>query len=139
MPIGTQILKGASRLLFLGAATLLMLAGLSAAEASRVHRRATSVYGAAPAYWSYERPAATRRDVFGRRVLRLRPGDARVSQLDPRLRGSDGRLAEHLSAVPPSGTPPPPEYYLPWFYDGAPAATWWRGYWRHYRSLYRRR
>lgn len=139
MHIRRLTLKGAAALLLLGAAALLTLSGLSGAEARSGHRRATSVYGGAPAYWGAERPAAARRDALGRRVARLHAADAKVVQLDPHLRGSDGRLAEHLAAIPPSGTPQSADYYFLPIYEGSPPLIYWRGFWhRHHRLRSRR-
>jgi hypothetical protein len=139
MPIGIPALKGASRLLLCAGVALLALSAFSQADARPSHRRATSIYGAAPAYWSAGRPADTRRDALGRRVLRLHRADAGVVQLDPHLRGSDGRLAEHIEAVPPSGPPLPPELYIAPFNTGVPTFVYWRGYWRYRHAHYQRR
>ena len=133
MPAKNVTAKSATLRALLGAAALLAVSGVDA-EARMYHRRATSIYGARPAYWGFERPAAAGRDLVGRRTLRLRRSDASVSQLNPRLRSNDGRLAEHLLQY----ESPPPCFGCGLFLlQSAPPLLYWPGY-PHFRPFLRR-
>jgi hypothetical protein len=96
MPEGKAILFGASRLVLAGVTTLLTAGGFSGVEASQFHRRDTSIYGPRPAYWGTERSVPTYRDIWGWRHARFKKSHAAIGQLDPRLRGNDGRLLEEV-------------------------------------------
>jgi hypothetical protein len=70
MPKGKATTSGASRLVLAGAAALLSGGGFSGAEASRFHRRDTSIYGPRPAYWARS-AGFPHTEIFGGGVTRV--------------------------------------------------------------------
>jgi hypothetical protein len=105
----------------------------AAAEAAPyAHQRQTSIYGPSPAYWRIHREARIQRHWRGSILARLNPADARIRQLDPRLRsGGDGNLAEALTGEPRPYSELSREYGFPTISGVPPVAYLRNGKGRH--------
>ena len=139
MPNKKSARTNARPLLLLGVAMLTTVSGLTGAQGRHAHRRATSFNSAWPVSQDQETNAATTRGSLRRLPQRLKADDAKITQLDPRLRGSDGHLAEKVIDPRDSGRSTLPDIDDLIIFQGVAPAIYWRGVWRHHHFPHRRR